>query len=205
VIDLRIDGHLSFDRRDLDIDALERLVEGATGALHVQTQVSVTTADILDLIEDLDEDAAFTDTGALRTDLLEAEVFDQVATNTPYATDSEAMAETLRRAKELVMDDGADGRTVADYLRQQRRAAFTGGVGNVDHEYPETESTADDGGVDEETFRAVHAGETVDPVEAAGRSVSQDDTPSASDTAPHSPSTAGDADGTGADTMEDGD
>lgn len=182
VIDLRIDGHLSFDRRDLDIDVLEQLVEDATGALHVQTQVSVTTADILDLIEDLNEGAAFTDTGALRTDLLEAEVFEQVATNTPYASDTEAMAETLGRAKELVMDDGADGEAVADYLRQQRRGTFAGSVGNVEHEYPETAETADEGGVDEETFRAVHAGEPVDPVEAATRSTgeTQDDTEPAS-------------------------
>lgn len=60
MIDLRVDGQLSLDRRDLDIDVFEQLVEDATGALHVQTQVSVTTADILDLIEDLDEGASVT-------------------------------------------------------------------------------------------------------------------------------------------------
>jgi len=200
VIDLRVDGHLSFDRRDLDIDALEQLVEAATGALHVQTQVSVTTADILDLIEDLDEDAAFTDTGALRTDLLEAEVFEQVATNTPYASDAEAMAETLGRAKELVMTDGADGETVADFLRQQRRQAFAGGVGDVEHDYSETAQTADSGGVDDETFRAIHAGETVDPVEAAARSAQETPDADADDTEADTIDGGSDTDTTPADT-----
>jgi DNA repair exonuclease SbcCD nuclease subunit len=177
VIDLRVDGHLSFDRRDLDVDALEQLVEAATGALHVQTQVSVTTADILDLIEDLDEDAS----------------------------DAEAMAETLGRAKELVMTDGADGETVADFLRKQRRQAFAGGVGDVEHDYSETAETADSGGVDDEKFRAVHAGETVDPVEAAARSAQETPDADADDTEANTIDGGSDTDTTSTDTTPGGD
>lgn len=174
VIDFRIRGHLEFDRRDLDVDALESKLTEATDAIHVQTKVSVTTAEILDLVEGLDEDAVFSDTGTLRTEVLEGEVFTTVAEQTPYAEEPEAMAEVLARAKELVIEEEASGESVADYLQRRRQEVFGGGVGAVDPEFDDVADRADTGGVDPETFAAVHGGENVDPVDAAERAAASD-------------------------------
>jgi DNA repair exonuclease SbcCD nuclease subunit len=193
VIDFRIQGHLEFDRRDLDVEALESKLAEATDAIHVQTKVSVTTAEILDLVEELDKDAVFTDTGTLRTEVLEGEVFTTVAEQTPYAEDPEAMAEVLARAKELVIKEEAGGESVADYLQGRRQEVFAGGVGAIDPEFDDVADRADTGGVDPETFAAVHTGEDVDPVEAAERGAVSDtdgdsDRPS-EDAAPEAPMT----------------
>jgi len=136
--------------------------------------VSVTTAEILDLVEGLDEDAVFTDTGTLRTEVLEGEVFTTVAEQTPYAEDPEATAEVLARAKELVIEEGASGESVADYLQRRRQEVFADGVGAVDPEFDDVADQADAGGVDAETFAAVQAGENVDPIEAAQRATTSD-------------------------------
>jgi len=77
----------------------ESKIFDTTNPIHVQTKVSVTTAEILDLVEGLDEDAVFTDTGTLRTEVLEGEVFTTVAEQTPYAEDPEATAEVLQLAR----------------------------------------------------------------------------------------------------------
>lgn len=167
VIDLRLTGHLSFDRQDLNVDTLERTIIDEYDACYCQTQVGVTTAEILDLLDDMENDAVFTDSGALRTDLLEGEVFEQVATNTAYSNNTAAMAQTLARAKEMAMKEDAGGDALADYLQQQRQDTFPGGVGAVDVTYAEAAASADASGVDSETFQAVHTGEEVDPVEAA--------------------------------------
>jgi hypothetical protein len=193
VIDFRIQGHLEFDRRDLDVNVLESKLAEATDAIHVQTKVSVTTAEILDLVEGLDEDAVFTETGTLRTEVLEGEVFTTVAGQTPYAEDPGAMAEVLARAKELVIEEEASGESVADYLQRRRQEVFAGGVGAVDPEFDDVADRADTGGVDPETFAAVHAGEDVDPVEAAERGADSDtdgdsDRPG-EDAAPETPTT----------------
>lgn len=175
VIDFEIHGHLNFDRRDLSVGVLEEKLAEETGAIHVQTKVSVTTAEILALVEDLDQDAVFTDTGTLRTELLEGEVFTTVAEQTPYAEEDEATAEVLARAKELVVEEKAGGESVADYLQQRRRNLFSGGVGAVDPEFDDVSDRADTGGVDAETFATVHAeGEGTDPVEAAERAVTSE-------------------------------
>jgi len=167
VIDLQIQGHLEFDRRDLDVEALESTIAEATDAVHVQTKASVTTAEIIDLVEEMDEDAVFTDTGTLRTEILEEEVFTTMAEQTPYSEDPEVAAEALAHAKELVIEEQASGESIADYLQERRQQAFSGGVGSVDPTYDEVADHADDGGIDNEIFNAVHAGEEVDPVEAA--------------------------------------
>lgn len=65
------------------MDVLASKLTETTDAIHVQTKVSVTTAEILDLVEGLDEDAVFTDTGTLRMEMLEGEVFRTVAEQTP--------------------------------------------------------------------------------------------------------------------------
>lgn len=171
VIDLQIQGHLEFDRRDLDVEALESMITEVTNAVHVQTKTSVTTAEIIDLVEDMDEEAVFTDTGTLRTEILEDEVFTTVAEQTPFSEDPEATAEALTHAKELVIEEQASGESVADYLQERRRETFQGGVGSVDPTYHEVADHADDGGIDDEVFNAVHAGEEVDPVEAAAQTV----------------------------------
>lgn len=169
VIDLQIQGHLEFDRRDLDVEALESMITEVTNAVHVQTKASVTTAEIIDLVEEMDEDAVFTDTGTLRTEILEDEVFTTVAEQTPYSDDPKATAKALAHAKELVIEEQAGGESIADYLQERRQEAFPGGVGSVDPTYDEVADHADDGGIDDAIFNAVHAGEEVDPVEAAVR------------------------------------
>ncbi len=174
VIDLRLTGHLSFDRRDLNVDALERTIIDEYDACYCQTQVGVTTAEILDLLDDMENDAVFTESGALRTDLLEGEVFEQVATNTAYSNNTAAMAQTLARAKTMAIQEDAGGDALADYLQQQRQDTFSEGVGAADVTYTEAAASADAGGVDSETFQAVHAGEEVDPVEAAEQATQSD-------------------------------
>lgn len=170
VIDLRLTGHLNFDRRDLDINTLESMIIDAYNGCYCQTQVGVTTAQILDLLDDIDDEAVFTESGALRTDLLEDQVFEQIAETTAYSSNPQAMAQTLTKAKIMAIEENAGGEAIADHLQDQRRDAFSGGVGATDVTYEEVASTADRGGVDTETFQAVHAGEDVDPVEASTRS-----------------------------------
>lgn len=116
----------------------------------------------------------FTDTGTLRTEVLEGEVFTIVAEQTPYAEDPEATAEVLARAKELVIEEGASGESVVDYLQRRRQEVFGDGVGAVDPEFDDVADRADSGGVDAATFAAVQAGEDVDPVEAAQRATTSD-------------------------------
>jgi len=136
--------------------------------------VSVTTAEILDLVEGLDEDAVFTDTGTLRTEVLEGEVFTTVAEQTPYAEDPEATAEVLARAKELVIEEGASGESVADYLPTAPSGSIRGWGRCRRPEFDDVADQADAGGVDAETFAAVQAGENVDPIEAAQRATTSD-------------------------------
>jgi DNA repair exonuclease SbcCD nuclease subunit len=177
VIDLRVTGELQFDRRDLDTEILEEIISEATDAVYVQSQDNVTTPTVLDQV-DVEEETVFTSDGRLRTDMLEGGVFEQVANTTSYESNTEAFAETLAEAKELVVEEDASREVVADRLQQRRREAFEGGVGATSPEYEEVAGTADTGGVDSTTFEAIASGEQVDPVEAAQRASESVDDPS---------------------------
>lgn len=123
MIDLRFEGTLQFDRGNFRVDELADRAETVCDALYVQTNTSrVTTAEIQELLAELDDDEVFVD-GRLQTAALEQRVFETIATESEYSDHADAVATLLGDAHRMAQD-GESIDDIADVVSKSRRELF---------------------------------------------------------------------------------
>lgn len=154
VIDLRLHGTLQFSRGQLDVDRLSALATEELDALHVQASVAITSADVQALLDELGEDAAFSDDGTLDTAALEGEVFETIARESPYGDRAEAVATLLSETRELATERNEPAEGIAELVQDRRRTLFPD-AGDADADTA-TDVDSDDG--EREDVAAVEGG-----------------------------------------------
>ncbi len=123
LLDLRFAGTLQFDRSGLRVDELAAHAKNTYDALYVQTNTSrVTTAEIQELLADLDDDEVFID-GRLQTAALEKRVFETIATESEYSEQSESVATLLGDAHRMAQE-GESTDDIIDVVSNSRRNLF---------------------------------------------------------------------------------
>jgi DNA repair exonuclease SbcCD nuclease subunit len=106
IVDLRFTGTLQFTRGDFRTDELSAWVEDAYDALYVQLNTGIRTADVQQLIADIDEADVFED-GQLNTAALESEVFETIAQESVYAEQASNVADVLGNAHQMAQTNEA--------------------------------------------------------------------------------------------------
>ncbi len=130
LLDLRFEGTLQFDRSNFRVDELAEEAHKACDALYVQTNTSrVTTAEIQELLADLDDDEVFID-GRLQTAALEQRVFETIATESEYSDHTDEVAGLLGEAHRMAQgNESADD--IADAISDHRRELFPEATADV--------------------------------------------------------------------------
>ncbi|ATW88225.1 calcineurin-like phosphoesterase family protein [Halohasta litchfieldiae] len=152
LLDLRFVGTLQFDRGSFRVDELAEQAGTACNALYVQTNTSrVTTAEIQELLADLDDDEVFIN-GRLQTAALEKRVFETIATESEYSEQSESVATLLGDAHRMAQD-GENTDDIVDVVSSSRRDLFPeaadGVVLDVEEDpFGNAEEEAETGGAD---------------------------------------------------------
>jgi hypothetical protein len=130
MIDLRFEGTLQFDRGNFRVDELVGQAENVYDALYVQTNTSrVTTAEIQELLAELDNDEVFVD-GRLQTAVLEQRVFKTIATESEYSDHANAVA-TLLGESHRMAQDGESTDDIVDVVSDRRRELFPDATADV--------------------------------------------------------------------------
>jgi len=130
LLDLRFEGTLQFDRTNFRVDELAEEAHKACDALYVQTNTSrVTTAEIQELLADLDDDEVFID-GRLQTAVLEQRVFETIATESEYSDHTDEVATLLGNAHRMAQD-GESADDIADVVSDHRRELFPEATADV--------------------------------------------------------------------------
>ena len=106
IIDLRFSGTLQFSRGDFRTDELAEWVKEEYGALYVQVNTGIRTADVQQLISEIDEDEVFQD-GRLNTAALEHRVFETIAKESIYDEQAEDVADILGNAHQMAQAEEA--------------------------------------------------------------------------------------------------
>ena len=106
IIDLRFTGTLQFSRGDFRTDELATWVEDSCDALYVQVNTGIRTANVQQLLSEIDEDEVFKD-GKLNTAALEHRVFETIAEESIYDEHAADVAEVLGNAHEMAQADEA--------------------------------------------------------------------------------------------------
>ncbi len=159
IVDLRFTGTLQFSRGDFRTDELAAWLKDAWDALYVQVNMGIRTANIQQLISEIDEEDVFKD-GKLNTAVLEDRVFETIAQESIYAEHASDVANVLGNAHQMAQTEEAV-EDIQESISSARRDLF-----------PEL---ADDVVLDidedpfDDTKRAESSGEPVDsesPVEA---------------------------------------
>ncbi|KAB1184775.1 MULTISPECIES: exonuclease SbcCD subunit D [Haloferax] len=123
MIDLRFEGTLQFDRGSFRVDELADQTATVCDALYVQTNTSrVTTAEIQELLAELDDEEVFVD-GRLQTAALEQRVFETIATESEYSNHADAVAALLGDAHRMAQD-GESTDDIVDVVSESRRELF---------------------------------------------------------------------------------
>ncbi|WP_435158651.1 metallophosphoesterase family protein [Haladaptatus sp. DFWS20] len=150
ILDLQFEGTLQFGKGDFHIEELANWTENAYNALYVQTNTSrITTAEIEKLLSEIDDDEVFVD-GRLRTDALEQQVFETIATESQFSEHSEKVA-TLLGDTHRMAKNGEAAKDIADLVTERRRALFPDATENVTIEVDEDPfEEIDQSDVDEE-------------------------------------------------------
>ncbi|RCU48477.1 metallophosphoesterase [Haloplanus salinus] len=143
MVDLQFEGTLQFDRGDLAIEELAEWTEEAYDALYVQTNTSrITSADIEELLSEIDDDEVFVD-GRLRTEALEQRVFETIASESQYSDHAEEVASLLGDAHRMAKSgEGADD--IADVVTELRRELFSNSTESVSIDVPEDPFASED-------------------------------------------------------------
>lgn len=126
VIDLRLQGLLQFNRTELDIDEIERIVTEEMDALYVNLSDATESVETASIVQDLEggEDAVRDEEGQLDHDKLETAVFKKlVGQDARYDSREAEVAETLGAVKRSVVNEDPP-ETIADMIKEQRRALF---------------------------------------------------------------------------------
>lgn len=130
LLDLRFEGTLQFDRGSFRVDELAEQAEALCDALYVQTNTSrVTTAEIQELLAELDDDEVFID-GRLQTAALEQRVFETIATESEYSDHADEVATLLGEAHRMAQD-GESTDDIVDVVSENRRELFPEATADV--------------------------------------------------------------------------
>ncbi|WP_436903547.1 metallophosphoesterase family protein [Halovenus halobia] len=106
IIDLRFTGTLQFSRGDFRTDELAAWTEDTCDALYVQVNTGIRTANVQQLLSEIDEDEVFKD-GKLNTTALENRVFETIANESIYADQADDVAEVLGNAHQMAQAEEA--------------------------------------------------------------------------------------------------
>jgi hypothetical protein len=106
IVDLRFTGTLQFSRGDFRTDELSSWVEETCDALYVQVNTGIRTANVQQLISEIDEEDVFKD-GKLNTAVLEDRVFETIAKESVYAEQANEVADVLGNAHRMAQTEEA--------------------------------------------------------------------------------------------------
>ncbi len=169
IVDLRFTGTLQFSRGDFRTDELAAWVEEACDALYVQVNTGIRTANVQQLLSEIDEDEVFKD-GQLNTAALEHRVFETIAKESIYDDHAADVADVLGNAHQMAQADEAveDIRDSVSSARQELFPELTDDV-VLDIE----EDPFADAETGEETSGDVTSGDEADVETEAGEVVEQ--------------------------------
>jgi DNA repair exonuclease SbcCD nuclease subunit len=106
IIDLRFTGTLQFSRGDFRTDELAEWLKEECDALYVQVNTGIRTADVQELISEIDEEEVFQD-GRLNTAALEHRVFETIAKESIYDDHAADVADVLGNAHQMAQAEEA--------------------------------------------------------------------------------------------------
>ncbi len=135
IIDLRFTGTLQFSRGDFRTDKLARWVEDTCDALYVQVNTGIRTANVQQLLSEINEDEVFKD-GKLNTAALENRVFETIAKESIYDEHAADIAEVLGNAHQMAQADEAV-EDIRDSVSSARQELFPELANDVVLESPE--------------------------------------------------------------------
>ena len=120
IIDLRFTGTLQFSRGEFRTDELLAWVEDTCDALYVQVNTGIRTANVQQLISEIDEEEVFKD-GQLNTAALEHRVFETIAKESIYDEHAADVADVLGNAHQMAQAEEAveDIRDSVSSVRQE--------------------------------------------------------------------------------------
>jgi DNA repair exonuclease SbcCD nuclease subunit len=108
IIDLRFNGTLEFSRGDFRTDELAEWLKNECDALYVQVNTGIRTADVQQLISEIDEEEVFQD-GRLNTAALEHRVFETIAKESIYEDHAEDVADILGNVHQMAqVEEGVE-------------------------------------------------------------------------------------------------
>lgn len=122
IIDLRFTGTLQFSRGEFRTDELAAWLKDECEALYVQVNMGIRTADVQQLISEIDENEVFTD-GRLNTAALEHRVFETIAKESIYDDQAANVAEVLGNAHQMAQVEEAV-EDIRDSVSSARRDLF---------------------------------------------------------------------------------
>jgi len=122
ILDLRFTGTLQFSRGDFRTDELAAYAKETCNALYVQVNTGIRTANVQQLISEIDEEDVFED-GQLNTAALEDRVFETIAQESRYAEKASDVADVLGDAHQLAQADEAV-EDIRDSVSSARRDLF---------------------------------------------------------------------------------
>lgn len=123
LIDLRFTGSLQFDRGSFRVDELSELAEEMCDALYVQTNTTrVSTADIQELLDELENEEVFVD-GRLQTTVLEQRVFETIAAESEFSDHADEVASLLGEAHRMAQG-GENAADITSVVTERRRELF---------------------------------------------------------------------------------
>lgn len=122
ILDLRFTGTLQFSRGDFRTDELAAYAEETCEALYVQVNTGIRTANVQQLISEIDEGEVFKD-GQLNTAALEDSVFETIAQESVYAENASDVADVLGDAHQMAQAEEAV-EDIQDSVSSARRDLF---------------------------------------------------------------------------------
>ena len=129
IVDLRFTGTLQFGRADFRTGTLAEWAEEECGALYVQTNTGIRTANVQALLSEIEDGDVFVD-GRLNTALLERRVFETIAEESVYNTESDAVADVLERAHHMAQRNESP-EDIRVSVTEKRRELFETMVNDV--------------------------------------------------------------------------
>jgi exonuclease SbcD len=130
VLDVRLQGTLQFERRDLDTDHLTEIVHENVDVLYVQLTDHTETVAIQELMDGVDEEAVFDGDGTLNIEAVEGQVFETIVNESPYSDETDSVVSLLRDVRREMSAEDTDNaiETVSTLVSETRREAFASGV-----------------------------------------------------------------------------
>ncbi|MFP8888528.1 metallophosphoesterase family protein [Natrialbaceae archaeon A-CW2] len=129
IIDLRFTGTLQFSRGDFRTDDLAAAAEEQCDALYVQVNTGIRTANVQQLISEIDEEEVFKD-GRLNTAALEDRVFETITQESVYAEQASDVAGVLGNAHQMAQAEEAV-EDIRESVSSARRELFPDFAENV--------------------------------------------------------------------------